>query len=337
MSRKESKTKGMLDKMVGFGSVGKSKSRYPPGQLQRPSSVGKISECLYKHYILYYDFIAHISNIHPCIPFYNTFKGDFNDVDDEHWNINQMPEYEVIAEFNKMLENMNLSDEKKKPLEMLPMSEKRKMLSLNNKNMARTQFHNPADYIQYLSNPDLSLTKKFSCIESLRVALTSNSLEWIQEFGTKGLKQVLGLLNECFRWNDSKWDKVQHECIKCLKAIMNNKVGLKDMFEHKEALTLVARSLNPNLPLVMQDAVKLMAAVCFVPPDGHEKTLEAITIAGEMSQMTNASGQGASERFGPIVQGLLISNNEQLRTNCLTLINAIVSSPEDLDFRMHLR
>ena len=47
MSRKESKTKGMLDKMVGFGSVGKSKSRYPPGQLQRPSSVGKISECLY--------------------------------------------------------------------------------------------------------------------------------------------------------------------------------------------------------------------------------------------------------------------------------------------------
>ena len=33
---------------------------------------------------------------------------------------------------------------------------------------------------------------------------------------------------------------------------MNNKVGLKDMFEHKEALTLMARSLNPNLPHVMQ-------------------------------------------------------------------------------------
>ena len=43
------------------------------------------------------------------------------------------------------------------------------------------------------------------------------------------------------------------------------------------------------------------------------------------------------ERFGPIVQGLLIRNNEQLRTNCMILINAIISSPEDLDFRMHLR
>ena len=41
MSRKESKTKGMLDKMVGFGSGNKSKGKYPQGQLQRPSSVGK--------------------------------------------------------------------------------------------------------------------------------------------------------------------------------------------------------------------------------------------------------------------------------------------------------
>ena len=78
--------------------------------------------------------------------------------------------------------------------------------------------------------------------------------------------------------------------------------------------------------------MKLMAAVCLVPPDGHEKTLEAITIASEMA---NAGNQNA-ERFGPIVQGLLI-NNEQLRSNCMTLINAIITSPEDLDFRIHLR
>ena len=128
--------------------------------------------------------------------------------------------------------------------------------------------------------------------------------------------------------SDSKWEKVQNECIRCLKAIMNNKVGLKDMFEHKEALTLMARSLSPNLPHVMLEAVKLMAAICIVPPDGHDKTLEAITIAGEMK---------GGERFGPIVQGLLIRNNEQLRANCLILINAIITTPDDLDFRMHLR
>ena len=45
---------------------------------------------------------------------------------------------------------------------------------------------------------------------------------------------------------------------------MNNKVGLKDMFEHKEALTLMARSLNPNLPHVMQVPVVLnVLNICF--------------------------------------------------------------------------
>ena len=107
-------------------------------------------------------------------------------------------------------------------------------------------------------------------------------------------------------YSDSKWNKVQHECIKCLKAIMNNKVGLKDMFEHKEALTLLARSMQPNLPHVMQEAVKLMAAICIVPPDGHARTIEAITIA---SEMRGTSG-GIGDRFQPIVQGLLVRNEQ---------------------------
>ena len=67
------------------------------------------------------------------------------------------------------------------------------------------------------------------------------------------------------------------ECIKCLKAIMNNKVGLRNLFDHKEALTLLARSITPTVPLVMLEAVKLMAAVCLVPPDGHDKVGHILT------------------------------------------------------------
>jgi diaphanous 2 len=229
-----------LDKMVGGlgGRKGKGGKYGPPGQLPRPNSLG-----------------------------------DFNEAEEEGWNIGQMSDQHIMEEFEKMLDNMNLTEEKKEPLRMLPISKKKEMLTMNSKSVARNRFDSPADYIQYLSNPELSLQKKYSCIESLRVALTNNSLEWVQDFGNKGLKQVLSVLNECFR-NDSKWDKVQHECIKCLKAIMNNKVGLKNLFEHKEALTLLARSINPTLPLVMLEAVKLMAAVCLVPPYGHEKVLQ---------------------------------------------------------------
>merc|ERR1719187_222317 len=222
---------------------------------------------------------------------------------------------------------MNLTEEKKEPLRRIPLNKKREMLTMNNKTVAMNRFDSPADYIQFLSNPEMTLAKKFSCIESLRVALTNNTLEWVQEFGNKGLEQVLEVLHECFR-NNSQHEKIHHECIKCLKAIMNNKVGLQKLFSHTEALILLARSIDPNHPHVALDSVKLMAAVCLVPPDGHDKTLEAITIAGEVKQR---------ERFQPIIQGLLIRNNEPLRVACLTLINALISSPEDIDFRIHLR
>ena len=87
-----------------------------------------------------------------------TSLGDFNDVDDENWNINQMPDYEVIAEFNKMLENMNLNGVQKKPLENLPMSEKRKMLSLDNKNKARERFKS---WLDQISDPEKDINSKY--------------------------------------------------------------------------------------------------------------------------------------------------------------------------------
>jgi len=242
-------------------------------------------------------------------------------------NISHMGEEEIGVEFERMLENMNLTEEKKEPLRRIPLNKKREMLTMNNKTVARNRFDSPADYIQFLSNPEMTLAKKFSCIESLRVALTNNTLEWVQEFGNKGLEQVLEVLHECFR-NNSQHEKIHHECIKCLKAIMNNKVGLQNLFNHDEALVLLARSIDPNHPHVALDAVKLMAAVCLVPPDGHDKTLEAITVGGEVRGV---------DRFQPIVQGLLICNNDPLRVACLTLTNALISTPEDLDFRMHLR
>ena len=62
------------------------------------------------------------------------------------------------------------------------------------------------------------------------------------------------------------------------QVIMNNKVGLRNLFDHKEALTLLARSISPTIPLVMLEAVKLMAAVCLVPPDGHDKVGQNLII-----------------------------------------------------------
>jgi len=63
----------------------------------------------------------------------------------------------------------------------------------------RSKFDKPHDYIHYLNQQDLSVNKIYNCLESLRIALTNNPLSWVNEFGTKGLKQLLSILNDCFR------------------------------------------------------------------------------------------------------------------------------------------
>lgn len=261
---------------------------------------------------------------------------DFNEADEQVEVIEHLDEQALNSKFEEMLDDMNLSEERKEPLRAQPTMNKKKMLINHYKGLVqenRNKFDKPAEYIQYLSTPDLSVNKMYNCIESLRIALTNNPVSWVHEFGTTGLKQVLSILNECYR-NDSRYDRIQCECLRCLRAIMNNTVGLKQMFGQKEALTVVARSLDPSKPSVMLEAVKMLGAVCLVHDweddgfSGHKKAIEAITMSGELK---------GRERFTPVVQGLMINGNEPLRVACLQLINAIVSTPDDMDFRLHLR
>lgn len=257
-------------------------------------------------------------------------ESDFNELEEHVEFIEQLDDEALNDRFEEMLDDMNLTEEKKEPLRLQPNMNKKKMLIMHYKGSShenRSKFDKPVDYIQYLATPDLSVNKIYNCIESLRIALKNNPLSWVQEFGTQGLKQVLSILNECYR-NDSRYDRIQCECLRCLKAIMNNTVGLKQMFSQKEALTIVARSLDPSKPGVMFEAVKVLAAVCLIPPDGHEKAVEAITMAGELK---------GRDRFAPVVQGLMQQPNEPLKVACLQLINAIVATPDDLEFRLHLR
>ncbi|XP_060823120.1 protein diaphanous isoform X2 [Bombus pascuorum] len=262
---------------------------------------------------------------------------DFNEIEQQRCIIERMDKETVNDKFEEMLANMNLTEEKKEPLRQQSETKKREMLVLHYKGSIqenRSKFDKPADYIQYLAQPDLSVNKIYNCIESLRIALTNNPLSWVQEFGTKGLKQVLATLNECYRNafiyydSDNRYERIQYECIRCLKAIMNNTVGIKEMLAHHEALTIVARSLEPTKPSVMSEAVKLLGAVCLISSDSHKKVLDAITMNGEFK---------GRERFLPIVQGLMNKKNENLRVECLQLINSIISSAEELDFRLHLR
>lgn len=155
---------------------------------------------------------------------------------------------------------MNLTDEKKQPLRQLDIQKKKSMLIMHLKNTgseSKSKFDKPHDYINYLLQAELSLGKQYNCVESLRIALTNNTLKWVNEFGTNGLKVLIGILETCCNTTNEKYEKLQYETLRCLHAFMNNTEGLKQFLNETESIIVVARCLIPLRGNVMTEALKV--------------------------------------------------------------------------------
>ncbi|TMS17740.1 Protein diaphanous-like protein 2, partial [Larimichthys crocea] len=173
--------------------------------------------------------------------------------------------------------------------------------------------------------------KLLNCLESLRVSLTSNPVSWVNNFGHEGLGLLLDALEKLL---DKKQQEIidkrnQHKLIQCLKAFMNNKYGLQRILGDERSLLLLARAIDPKQTNMMTEIVKILSAFCII---GEENILDKILAA-----MTIAAERNNKERFASIVEGLENHEAQQLQVACMQLINALVTSPDDLDFRIHLR
>nr|XP_019935293.1 PREDICTED: protein diaphanous homolog 3 [Paralichthys olivaceus] len=214
-------------------------------------------------------------------------------------------EKEILALFEKMMEDMNLNEEKKTPLREKDLNTKREMV------------------IQYIFTASKT-------VDVLQQTLIVQACRWVQSFGHEGLGLLLDILERLlFKKEQEKIDKKnQHKVIQCLKAFMNNKYGLDRILAEEKSLALLAKAIDPTQSAMMTDVVKLLSAICIVGEDNTlEKVLEAITTAGEWRSI---------ERFSPIAQGLR-DRSVQLQVACMQLINALVTSPDELDFRLHIR
>uniref|UniRef100_G3PRA3 Diaphanous-related formin 3 n=1 Tax=Gasterosteus aculeatus aculeatus TaxID=481459 RepID=G3PRA3_GASAC len=230
-------------------------------------------------------------------------------------------EKEILALFEKMMEDMNLSEEKKTPLREKDLNTKREMViryiftASKTGSLRSSHQISPQEFLGELKSGVMD-ERLFACLDSLRVSLTSNPVS------------NRSSLLSCVRRQEKLDKKNQHKVVQCIKAIMNNKYGLDRILGEEKSLALLARAIDPSQSAMMTDVVKLLSAICIVGEENTlEKVLEAITAAGEWR---------ASERFSPIVQGLR-DRSVQLQVACMQLINALVTSPDELDFRLHIR
>ncbi|XP_073732268.1 protein diaphanous homolog 3 isoform X4 [Misgurnus anguillicaudatus] len=244
-------------------------------------------------------------------------------------------EKEILALFEKMMEDMNLNEEKKAPLREKDLSTKREMVLQYIITAAKTGSLRSSSQIspqEFLSELKSGATDErlFACLDSLRVSLTSNPVSWVQSFGHEGLGLLLDTLERLLlKKHQEKVDKKsQHKVIQCLKAFMNNKYGLERILGEENSLALLAQAIDPCQPAMMTDVVKLLSAICIV---GEENTLEKV-----LEAITTATERRGVARFSPIVQGLS-DRSVQLQVACMQLINALVTSPDELDLRLHIR
>uniref|UniRef100_A0AAV2LU10 Diaphanous-related formin 3 n=1 Tax=Knipowitschia caucasica TaxID=637954 RepID=A0AAV2LU10_KNICA len=244
-------------------------------------------------------------------------------------------EKEILALFEKMMEDMNLNEEKKTPLREKDLNTKREMVIQYMSTAAKTgslrSSHqiSPQEFVGELKSGVMD-ERLFACLDSLRVSLTSNPVSWVQSFGHEGVGLLLDILGRLLqRKTQEKMDKRnQHKVVQCLKAIMNNKYGLDRILAEEKSLALLAKAIDPSQPAMMTDVMKLLSAICIVGEENTlEKVLDGITTAGEWRSI---------DRFSPIVQGLR-DRSVQLQVACMQFINALVTSPDELDFRLHLR
>uniref|UniRef100_A0A8C3XLD3 Diaphanous related formin 1 n=1 Tax=Chelydra serpentina TaxID=8475 RepID=A0A8C3XLD3_CHESE len=265
-------------------------------------------------------------------------SASYMDVPSAGQMLQEITDQDVLVLFEQMLVDMNLNEEKQQPLREKDIIIKREMVSqyLHTSKAGMSQKESSKSamiYIQELKS-NLRDAQLLGCLESLRVSLNNNPVSWVQNFGAEGLNCLLDILKRLHDEKDeapSSYDtRSKHEIIRCLKAFMNNKFGIKTMLETEEGILLLVRAVDPKVPSMMIDAVKLLSALCILPQpeDMHERVLEALTERAEVDEV---------ERFGPFLDGLKGGTSVALKVACMQLINALIIPADELDFRVHIR
>lgn len=124
-----------------------------------------------------------------------------------------------------------------------------------------------------------------------------------------------------------------HECVRCLRAIMNHQYGFHMIIGHKEAINSIALSLKHKEYRTKSLVLELLAAVCLVD-GGHSIVLRAF----DNFKDTNKE----MYRFETLMNYFRKDSNEQdfnidFMVACMQFINIIVHSTQNMNFRVHLQ
>ncbi|KAJ3096868.1 hypothetical protein HDU97_005466 [Phlyctochytrium planicorne] len=246
-----------------------------------------------------------------------------------------MPPVEAVQTMLELLmEDLNLTEEKKQVLRML--SNERKWIMLQQhlgeryRDGASQTTQQDIQEIQRLrTSPDKEL------LTNLVVSLRSRPIRWISNFIDNGGLSIL-LDNLKALEDENRHDDFEELYIKCLKSLMNNKIGLSAVLDYDESLNIIALCLRSPSARTRALVLEIFGAVCLIP-GGHRCVLDGMDALQEIA--------GMRFRFEIVVHSLWQSCqgstplDKELQVASMSFINAVICGGPgvNLEFRMHLR
>ena len=222
-------------------------------------------------------------------------------------------------------------------------------------------------YIQRHHGPLSSSGSLNKYLVSLRVSVMTQAMTWVQQFiALGGIDAFLDLFEQCningrsvpVRKRDIDF-VAELELAKCLKAIMNSKLGLKAIMKlAPRSIDAIVNCLDSDNFIVRKTVMDLLTVVSYTDvPRGHRQVLSSfnkfsksrneallhhtwMAIFGRVVDTRERAGAtdgliagvgwvGDTKVTEKDITDYLVSN--------MILINAIVCTPEDLEYRIHLR
>jgi hypothetical protein len=240
-------------------------------------------------------------------------------------------ELDIMLEL--MMEDVNLTEEKKIVLRKLPQERKWMMLV---QNLGERYRIGPQEVLQEIQEiQKLKNGENKELLQNLVVSLRSRPIRWISDFiENGGLGVLLDNLNEMEE--SEKHNEYEELYIKCLKSFMNNKTGLSAVLETDGALNVIALSLRSPSARTKALVLEIFGAVCLLP-GGHGPVLEAMDAVCEVA-LTRFRMEIVVQCLWQSCKGNTVQDKD-LQVASMAFINAVVCGGPgvNLEFRLHMR
>ncbi|KAK5665677.1 hypothetical protein QVD99_007326 [Batrachochytrium dendrobatidis] len=243
------------------------------------------------------------------------------------------PVDEIKTMLELLMEDLNLTEDKKEVLRKLPDDRKWMMLLQHLSERYRAGPQEVLHEIQEIQKLKDGADREL--LTNLVVSLRSRPIRWISGFiDHGGFAVLLDNLNEL------ETAKIHNDFeelyIKCLKSLMNNKIGLSAVLDTEDALNVIALSLRSPSPRTRALVLEIFGAVCLIP-GGHSCVLHAMDALSEEAN--------TRFRFEIVVYSLwqscraMTPLDKELQVASMSFINAVICGGPgvELEFRMHMR